>query len=747
MAPCALNLEYILLAGASLWALGLACGALARKPRTFAVLSFAIGMALLALDAGLSTAVVAPFSAGDADPAQTHLDRVLRLEGIRLVVLSALPAVWLAFSLSYSRGNSDKFLAGWKPVLIASCFLPVVALFGCFYGGPSGFLLFTVDPSLADAYAASPYGGSPPPIQLRWLARGIHLAVLVSAVLVLMNLERTFRAAVGTLRWRIKFVILGLGLVFAARVYTSSQGLLYSISDSRLAIFNAGALLLGCFLITVSFFRASLSGVEVYPSLAVLEKSLTVLLAGAYLLVVGVFAKVVVFLGGDAAFPLKALVVLLALMGLGLLLASDRARFLSRRFISRHFHRPFYNYRGLWRSFTERTSSIVDERAYARELANLISDAAQTLSVSVWIQHMGNMTLAASTSLAYAESGPSPPADIELKGIAEHLTGPPFVLEDSREPWVEQLKELNPDQFQKGGKRVCVPLLGPSSVAPISSPDGRSQELLRRVDEGQPLGMLIIGDRVNGIPFSIEDFELFKCIGDQAASGLLNLHLTQQLLQAREMEAFQTMSAFLVHDLKNTASTMSLMLQNLPTHFDDPLFRADALQAISKSVGRINDLINRLTALRQKLELQPAETDLNEVVNKALADFEGQNLVRNLNPVPKIFIDAGEIQKVVVNLLLNAREAAGETGKIQIETGQRNGWAMLSVKDNGCGMSREFMTRSLFRPFQTTKKKGIGIGMFHSKMIVDAHHGRIEVESEKDKGTVFRVLLPFGKEK
>lgn len=745
MAPGAVNAEHILLVGAGFWALGLACGALARKPRTFAVLSFAIGMALLALDAGLSAAVVAPFSAA----AEGYLDRVLRLEGMRLVVLSALPAAWLAFSLSYSRGNSQKFLAGWKPVLIASCFLPVVALFGCFYGGPPGSLLFTVDRSLADSYAASLYGGAPPPIELRWLARGIHLAVLVSAVLVLMNLERTFRAAVGTLRWRIKFVVLGLGLVFAARVYASSQGLLYSISDSRLATFNAGALLLGCLLITVSFFRASLSGVEVYPSLAVLEKSLTVLLAGAYLLVVGVFAKVVVFLGGDAAFPLKALVVLLAVMGLGLLLASDRARFLCRRFISRHFHRPFYNYRGLWRSFTERTSSIVDERAYARELANLISDAAQTLSVSVWIQHMGNMRLAASTSLAYAETGSSPPADIELKGMAEHLAGSPapFVLEDSREPWVEQLKELNPDQFRKGGKRVCVPLLGPSSAAVPMSPDGRSGELPRRVDEGQPLGMLIIGDRVNGIPFSIEDFELFKCIGAQAANGLLNLHLTQQLLQAREMEAFQTMSAFLVHDLKNTASTMSLMLQNLPTHFDDPLFRADALQAISKSVGRINDLINRLTALRQKLELQPAETDLNEVVTRALADFEGQNLVRNLNPVPKIFIDAGEIQKVVVNLLLNAREAAGETGTIQIETGQRNGWAMLAVKDNGCGMSKEFISRSLFRPFQTTKKKGIGIGMFHSKMIVDAHHGRIEVESETDKGTVFRVLLPLGKDK
>ena len=81
--------------------------------------------------------------------------------------------------------------------------------------------------------------------------------------------------------------------------------------------------------------------------------------------------------------------------------------------------------------------------------------------------------------------------------------------------------------------------------------------------------------------------------------------------------------------------------------------------------------------------------------------------------------------------------------RISIETGQNNGWAVLAVKDSGCGMSPDFLKRSLFRPFQTTKKNGFGIGMFQSKMIVEAHKGRIEVESELGKGTTFRVLLPL----
>ena len=93
--------------------------------------------------------------------------------------------------------------------------------------------------------------------------------------------------------------------------------------------------------------------------------------------------------------------------------------------------------------------------------------------------------------------------------------------------------------------------------------------------------------------------------------------------------------------------------------------------------------------------------------------------------------------------MLNARDAVSRGGEVRIETDQTNGWTILTVADNGCGMSADFLNRSLFRPFQTTKKNGLGIGMFQSKMIVEAHGGRIEVESEPGKGTVFRVYLPL----
>jgi putative PEP-CTERM system histidine kinase len=214
----------------------------------------------------------------------------------------------------------------------------------------------------------------------------------------------------------------------------------------------------------------------------------------------------------------------------------------------------------------------------------------------------------------------------------------------------------------------------------------------------------------------------------------------------KELEAFQTISAFFVHDLKNAASTLRLMLQNLPIHFDDPDFRADALRGIGETTNRINQIIEHLGAVRSKLELRSSEIDLNALVDQAIQSVNGNpgvEIEKELGPVPKLIADSEQLQSVVMNLLLNARDAVGSHGRIQVKTRERNGWATLSVTDNGCGMTADFVRQSLYRPFKTTKKKGLGIGMFQTKMIVEAHQGSIRVKSEIGKGTTFQVLLPL----
>jgi len=666
---------------------------------------FLAGMSLLALEClctGLAADAVMP-------------EQKRSWQEWSLVALAALPGPWIGFSMSYARGGRGGLLAHWRWLLALALLIPV-GLVVCFR---EHLVLQVVQPRPA----------SDSVFRLGPLALSVNLLFLLSIVLVLMNLERTFRASVGTMRWRIKFMILGLGMLFAVRAYTSSQVLLFRAVDLALQSLNSAALIVASLLILRSLWRTGHFKVEVYPSQSVLQSSFTLILAGLYLFIVGVLARLVTFLGGPSGFQFRAFLVLVAVVLLAVMLLSERARWRTREFVSRHFQRPFYDYRTVWRTFADRTARCVEQGDLTVAVARLASELFQAQSVTVWLanENREGLAFAASTSVSPEKARLLHLDADEARQVVASLVGQadPMNLDTSREVWVSAVRRCHPNQFPNGGDRFAVPL---------------------RVGN-ELIGLMTLGDRVGGAPFSVQDLDLLKSVSDQAATSLLNLRLTHRLSQAKQLEAFQAMSAFFVHDLKNTASTLSLMLQNLPVHFDDPGFREDALRGISKTVGHLNDLISRLNLLRQELVLHPVESDLNELVTESLKGQEqtlGIEAIKELRPVPKLCLDPAQIQKVVTNLVLNAREAVGSSGRIHIGTNQHDGWAILEVADTGCGMTPEFIQEKLFRPFQTTKKNGIGIGMFHCKLIVEAHRGRIEVESAQGHGTTFRVWLPQG---
>ena len=670
---------------------------------SFARRVFVIGMILLTFES-----IFSGLSLSD-----TTGDEFVPFLNWSLLCMALLPAIWLLFSLSYGRGNYRDFLRKWRPVLGVAFLLPVgIALWS------RGNIITEASENPAGHWT---FAASAPEFAL-------CLWFLVGAVLVLMNLERTYRASVGTIRWRIKFVVLGVGVLFAARAYTCSQVLLFHGGDSSFLVVNAGALLVAGGLMFRGLLRAGHFDLEVYPSHSVLRNSLTVVLAGIYLFVMGMLAKVVSFLGGDNAFALKTFMVLVGLVLLAILLLSDRMRLACSQFISRHFERPVHDYRAVWRKFSESTAVCVSQKELCRVVLKLLADEFQILSATVWQldENKDQFTFCASTFLSEALAAGLAPGKADMAALMAALQkqAEPVDIDASQEPWVTGLRKCHPEEFRQGGNRICIPLLV----------------------RGELLGVLIVGDRVGAVPFSAQDFDLFRSLGNQLAGSLLNLRLSQNLIRSRELEAFQVMSAFFVHDLKNAASTLSLLLQNLPVHFDDPAFRRDALRGTANTVAHINHLIERLSHLQQELKIQPQLWDLNEVVNKVLANWPVDPelmLATDLQPVPKVRLDPEQMHKVVTNLALNAREAVSRNGRILVKTEAGGGWVSLSVSDNGCGMNPDFLKRSLFKAFQTTKKNGLGIGMFQSKMIVEAHQGRIEVESELGKGTTFRILLPL----
>ena len=238
----------------------------------------------------------------------------------------------------------------------------------------------------------------------------------------------------------------------------------------------------------------------------------------------------------------------------------------------------------------------------------------------------------------------------KIRGLSK-----PFDLEKAKGDYADSLRQIALSQFRTGGNRICAPLWTGDRC----------------------IGVAILADRVGGVPYTVEELDLLKCMGDQVAVSLLNLRLTEEVMRGKELEAFQAMSAFFVHDLKNAASTLSLTLQNLPVHFDDPAFRQDALRGIGETANRINQLVSRVGALR-RLEPKLAEVDLNLLVADALEVFKGEpgiSVVKKLQLQPKIRVDRDQFGSVITNLLLNARDAiqSGRRGQSRDESKQRLG--------------------------------------------------------------------------
>jgi putative PEP-CTERM system histidine kinase len=630
---------------------------------------------------------------------------------IRFIAISFLPCAWLFFSLSFSRSNYKEYVSRWRWVLVSSFVLPVAA------ATLLRHQFFRELPALHE-----PSGWVLP---LGWSGYIFHVLLLIASVLVLTNLENTFRASSGSFRWLIKFTVLGLAGIFAVRIFTASQAILFHSVDSSIDFFNTLALIASGVMIAYSLIRSRLRlmKADIYLSETVLYRSITFLIAGIYLIIFGVLAKAFTYFSGEHPFYIWALIVFVSLLGLTVILLSNKIRQKVRRYIYTHFRRPRYDYRKEWTLFTQRTASILDTQKLCGAVTKIVSEIFGVPCVTLWLADETKENVAVGGSTGLSEEALAGP---ELVRLTRNRNAP-VDLEGSDIKWKEGGKRVNRDLFRRAQVRYAVPLSSGNEF----------------------LGIMTLNERVTKEPFSLEDFDLLRTISDQAAGCIHNIKITERLSLAKEMEAFQTMSTFFVHDLKNLASKLSLTVQNLPVHFDNPEFRKDALRAISESINKMNVMCRDLSLLREKIVVQPEEVDLNRIVTETLQTMNGWKgtITKDCRSLSKCLIDPELIQKVLTNLVLNANDAVGNGGEIRVATGQEGSWVILSVSDNGCGMSGEFMKRSLFRPFKTTKKQGMGIGLFHSKMIIEAHGGRIEVESEEGKGTTFRVFLPIGQGK
>lgn len=688
---------------------------------TIAAIALSAGLGIIALFGGRGRPDYRFFSAGMLLIAIEGAFSVLcmqadftvelrKWEYLRMASGAMIPGIWLAFSVCYAREDAKASLDRWKWAIL---FLAVM---------PISIVVFLRDYLFLKSQLS--LGGNWVFI-FNWPAYLFHVLFLVGSVLILVNLEKTLRASSGNMRWRIKFMLLGVGSLFATRIYTSSERLLFSGETNLFVTIESSTLFFSNILIIVSILRTRLKNVSVYVSQDILYNSITILMVGIYLLALGFVAKVAQYFDAGQILFGNAFLIFIALVGMLILLLSSNIQHGIKKFISRHFERPVHNYRKVWSSLTDRMASLVNLQDLCTTVAKVISETFGVAAVSVWLSDeiKNRAVLFGSTHLSFDELEPELKDEIKFLMMSLRDKRSPVMLTSKAGGLQESSEAEITQQGSHGLFRCCVPM----------------------VAGGEFLGIVTIGGKFTNEDFTIEDLDLLETMANQTAVFILNHKLFESLGQAREMEAFQTLSAFFIHDLKNLASTLSITLENLPVHYDNPDFRRDALSVMAGSVQKIQGMCSRLSSFNQKPDLNYLETDLNDLVVSTLSDFENLDMVieRELKEkVPAVCIDRDKVRSVLTNLILNAREACGEDCLIRVSTTVEEEYAVIAVKDNGCGIPRDFIDKKLFKPFKSTKTKGLGIGLYQSRIIVQAHGGKIEVESEVGKGSIFRIFLP-----
>jgi signal transduction histidine kinase len=215
-----------------------------------------------------------------------------------------------------------------------------------------------------------------------------------------------------------------------------------------------------------------------------------------------------------------------------------------------------------------------------------------------------------------------------------------------------------------------------------------------------------------------------------------------------------TMNSVLLHDMRNMGFRLGLVLENLEEHFGDPDFKRSVVELLQGTREKLDTMVTRWTAHEDSVLIK-VELDVNDVVREVLriarvrgaAANDAPSVTTELSPLPRVWGDPHYLQDALLSIVQNALEAvAPEGGRVAVRSREeRRGkkrWVVVEIEDNGSGMSEEFVKNRLFRPFQTTKPEGVGLGLYTSSQILLFHRGDLVVKSRPGEGTLVRAILP-----
>jgi len=551
----------------------------------------------------------------------------------------------------------------------------------------------------------------------------------VGMVIIGYNLECTYRLVPSQARPRLKLLFLTFFGLLGFFTFILTTGLLYSSIGVGKLVAAAIPIAVVNLVLAYSTMRSGLTDVGAPVSRHIVYSSFTAIAAGLYVLAVGVVSQVAVFTQWSpdevVTISFGFLAVLLAI----LLLFSNRFQRRVRRYIDRNFYVNRYDYRTQWANVTQSMESATDSHSVLARARTLLQEVFLADAVTLSLREKASLRI--SPCLGKGMDDPRSVLE-EDSPLAKRLATERHAL----------LLDRRPDDFE------YISIYAENGAWL----DATASQILAPLLEGTRLvGCVGLQRRHRDDPFTYEDVALLDSMASHIGSRLRVTLQAEEMAEHREMTLISQWSNMLLHDLKNYLSPLRLVAQNLVQFKDKPGIAELAAGDIDRVADRMEALVRTLSELRDDPRLSQQRIVVNDLVRSTLDEMqvgrrEALTVQLDLRTPAAVTGDENMLQRVLENLVTNAIEAMDGEGTLTIQTRSdpiRSNGAMvhLSVTDTGVGMPPEFVRERLFRPFATTKRGGLGLGLYQCRSIVRAHGGELKVESHLGVGTTVQIIM------
>lgn len=463
--------------------------------------------------------------------------------------------------------------------------------------------------------------------------------------------------------------------------------------------------------------------VQFSPSRTMTFRTLSLLLIGGYLAAMVLVTKSLALIGGDIARVSQIMFVVAAIVGAGLALPSARLRGWLRVMATKHLFQHRYDYREEWLRFTRTIgrggtgSASLEERA-VKALADITESPAGLLLMP---NEEAELELTARWNWSTL-AVPAVAADFGLSGLLEQHS---LILAfDEARRGIDhhgELARVPAWLFEADDAWALVPLLHFDRL----------------------VGVIVLARPRTPRQLDWEDFDLLRVAGQQLASYLAEQAGQKALMDASRFDEFNRRMAFVMHDIKNLVSQLSLLAANAEKHADNPAFRADMLVTLRNSADKLSALLARLGRYGAGQVQGLGPINLLDLARTLAERFRAVHPVALTRETPIVVMGNREaLEQALIHLIQNAIDASAPGMPVFLDVTSEGLHGTIEVVDSGAGMSPEFVRAGLFKPFVSSKYGGFGIGAFEARELVKAMGGRIAVESREGLGTRFSVVLP-----